>query len=100
MALAEPLNQWRTVTEGCEPALGVDVEDEDAAVIEVLVGTVEDPLPLRELQQVVDRVIDAEHDVESLAQGEPRDVGFDETPGTFSAATSSIGADRSSPVTS
>jgi hypothetical protein len=41
MALAEPLNQWRTVTEGCKPAFGVDVEDEDAAVVEVLVGTIE-----------------------------------------------------------
>ena len=78
MAVAEPLNQWRTVTEACEPAFGVDVEDKEAAIIEVLVSAIEDLLPLRELQEVVDRVIDAEHDVKSLAQGEPRHIGFDQ----------------------
>src|SRR4051812_13352498 len=50
----------RAAHEPVEPLLGIDVEDEDAARTKVSDGRVEHALPVRELRQVIDRVVETE----------------------------------------
>src|SRR5262249_24964961 len=50
--------------------LGVDIKYEDSSLGKMLVSIGHGPLPIVKTQDVVDGIIDAEHDVESLLQAE------------------------------
>ena len=70
VVVAEPLSPGRRDGERRELALGVDVEDEDPPVGQMRTSAVEHALPVGEADEMVDRVEDAEHHVEGLAQVE------------------------------
>src|SRR5687767_15201730 len=76
--VVEPSHPRRFGDELGEPALGVDVEDEDAVRDEMRARPIEDTPPALETDDVVVRVVHAEHCVEAAGHPEPRDVAPEE----------------------
>src|SRR5215831_12064577 len=75
LVIAKLLQYFRARRHPLEVAGRVDVEDKDAAVVEVLVRAVEETLPGGETEQVVDPVVDADDGVERGVQPEAAHVG-------------------------
>src|SRR5215472_15122603 len=75
LVIAKLLRYFRDLRHPLEVAGRVDVEDKDAAVVEVPVRAVEEPLPGGEAEQVVDPVVDADDGVERRVQPEAAHIG-------------------------
>ena len=76
--LAEVRGKRRSPPEPAQPLRGVHVEDEQAAVRQVLAHPVEHGVPVRQPRQVVQSVEDADHHVEPGPQRERGHVGLDQ----------------------
>src|SRR5215471_5368918 len=76
LAIAKLLQYFRDLRHPPEVAGRVDVEDQDATVVEVLVRAVEKALPGGEAEQVVDPVVDADDGVERGVQPEAAHIGL------------------------
>ena len=88
------------LADAAELAERVDVEDEEAAVRQVVVDGGEGRLPFAEVEEVVDAVEDADHDVEAAPEGEGGHVALDELDiGELGPGLGQhLAADRSRPV--
>src|SRR5215472_9185943 len=75
LVITKLLQYFRQPRHPLEVAGRVDVEDQDAAVVEVLVRAVEETLPGGEAEQVVDPVVDADDGIERGIQPELAHVG-------------------------
>src|SRR5690348_4996775 len=75
LVIVKLLQYFRDLRHPLEVPGRVDVEDKDAAVVEVLVRAVEESLPGGEAEQVVDPVVDADDGVERGVQPEAAHIG-------------------------
>jgi hypothetical protein len=76
--LAEVRGKRRSSPEPAQPLRGVHVEDEQAAVRQVLAHPVEHGVPVSQPRQVVQRVEDADHHVEPGPERERGHVGLEQ----------------------
>src|SRR5215468_914125 len=75
VVLAELLKGFRNVRDCRKVIHGEGVEGEHAALVQMPVRAVEESLPGREAEQVIDSVVDAEHGVEPRIKRKAAHVG-------------------------